>query len=80
MTTINTMSAMRSATRFSTRMMGPSFLVPARALHLSAPTRKDPPLKGPMPTEEAEEVKEGGDGFLGVSQSAGDLSMQPGRS
>lgn len=37
-----------------------------RTLHASAVARKDPPLKGPVPTDNKAEKEEGGDGFLGV--------------
>jgi hypothetical protein len=63
----NTMMAMRNATRISSRPMAPALAVSKRMINTTTPVRKDPPLKGPVPTEEAEEVKEGGDGFLGVS-------------
>jgi len=63
----STFTAMRSASRLLSRPSQGSTYASARALHNSVPARKDPPLKGPVPTEQAEEVKEGGDGFLGVS-------------
>lgn len=68
MSLTNTMMAMRHATRGSARLSLPATAIPARRLHGSTPVLKAPPLKGPVPTEQAEEVKEGGDGFLGVSQ------------
>jgi len=66
MTAINTKFALRSASGILSRPPSAACFLPARHLHVSAPTLKDPPLKGPVPTEQAEEVKEGGDGFLGV--------------
>jgi len=67
MAAINTKFALSSASKLLSRPTGASYQVPARHLHVSAPTCKSPPLKGPVPTEQTEEVKQGGDGFLGVS-------------
>lgn len=66
MVAINTKLALQSASRLLSRPTSAACFVPARQLHVSAPTSKNPPLKGPVPTEQAEEVKEGGEGFLGV--------------
>jgi hypothetical protein len=63
----STITAMRSAARILTRPTAANALATTRALNNSAPALKNPPLKGPVPTEQAEEVKEGGEGFLGVS-------------
>jgi hypothetical protein len=70
MAAINTKSALTSASRLLSRSTAAACFVPARNLHVSAPARKDPPLKGPVPTEQTEKVKEGGDGFLGVCISS----------
>lgn len=67
MSLTNTMMSLRAAARGSTRIVSPAAALPARGLHASTAVLKAPPLKGPVPTEQAEEVKEGGDGFLGVS-------------
>lgn len=76
MSLTNTMMAMRNATRGSARLSLPATALPARRLHGSTPVSKAPPLKGPVPTEQAEEVKEGGDGFLGVSHVSQNISEQ----
>jgi hypothetical protein len=68
MVTINTKFALKSASQLLSRPAVATCFAPARQLHASAPTSKSPPLKGPVPTEQTEKVKEGGDGFLGVSR------------
>jgi len=67
MVTINTKFAFSSASKLLTRPTPATSFASVRQLHASAPTFKSPPLQGPVPTEQTEKVKEGGDGFLGVS-------------
>lgn len=65
MTSITSLGALRLRARLQTRWMVAA--EPAsRSLHASAIARKDPPLKGPVPTETKAKTEEGGDGFLGV--------------
>jgi hypothetical protein len=68
MVTINTKFALNTASKLLSRPTPATSFASARQLHTSAPTYKNPPLQGPVPTEQTEKVKEGGDGFLGVSR------------
>jgi hypothetical protein len=66
MVAISTKFAFSSASKLLVRPTAAVCFASARQLHVSAPSHKKPPLKGPVPTEQTEEVKQGGDGFLGV--------------
>jgi hypothetical protein len=68
MATMSTKFTLKSASQLLVRPTPATYFASARHLSVSGPTSKNPPLQGPVPTEQTEKVKEGGDGFLGVSQ------------